>query len=98
MSSDVPALDSGYSGDKSITCSDFVVSVNNDMSIEYKRMYSASGTTEGLVGVSKSKIPMELEMAKCGSLPVSLRIVISASIRGLFQVPGALVCNGCYGM
>ena len=37
-------------------------------------------------------------MAKHGSLPVSLGIVISTSIRGLFLGPGVPVCNGGYGI
>ena len=35
--SDIPILDSGYYRDKSITWSDFVVSVDSDMAIEYQR-------------------------------------------------------------
>ena len=60
-SSDVPTLDSGSSGDKSVTWSDFVVSKDNDGSIEYKRMSAEGGTAEGSVGVCESKIPVELE-------------------------------------
>ena len=37
-------------------------------------------------------------MEKGGSLPVSLEIVISTSIRGLFLGPGVPVCNGGYGV
>ena len=62
--SDVPMLDSGSSGDKSVIWSDFVVSLDNDGSIEYERMSSEPGTAEGSVGVSKSKIPVELENGK----------------------------------
>ena len=47
-----------------MTPSDFVVSVHNDGSIEYERMASESGTTEGSFGVSKSKIPVRLENGK----------------------------------
>ena len=54
-------LDSGSYDNKSVTWSDFVVSVDNDGSIEYERMSLQCGTAEGLVGVSKSKIPVELE-------------------------------------
>ena len=64
QSSNVPALDSGSSGDKSMTWSEFVDSVDNDRSIEYKRMSSEAGTAEGSVGVSESKIPVELENRK----------------------------------
>ena len=60
-SSDVSMLDSGTSINNSVTWSDSVVSMDNDGSIEYERMSSEGGTTEGLVGVSKSKIPVELE-------------------------------------
>ena len=63
-SSDVPTLDSGSSRDKSVTWSNFVVSVDNNGSIEYERMSSEGGTTEGSVGVSESKIPVELENGK----------------------------------
>ena len=62
--SDVPMLDSGSSGDKSVIWSDFVVSLDNDGSIEYERMSSEPGTAEGSVGVSKSKILVELEHGK----------------------------------
>ena len=63
-SSNVPTLDSGSSIDKSVTWSDFVVSVDNDGSIAYERMSSEGGTAEGSVGVSKSKILVELEHGK----------------------------------
>ena len=63
-SSNVPMLDSGSSGDKSVTWSDSVVSMANDRSIDYERMSSQGGTAEGLVGVSESKIPLELENGK----------------------------------
>ena len=64
MSSDVPTLDSGSSGDTSMTWSDFVVCVDKDGSIEYERMSSEGGTAEGSVGVSKSNILVELENGK----------------------------------
>ena len=38
--------------------------MDNDGSIEYERMTSEAGTAEGLVGVSESKIPVELESGK----------------------------------
>ena len=63
-SSDVPTLDSESFDYKSVTWSDFVVSVDNNESIEYKRMSSEAGTAEGSVGVSESKIPVELENRK----------------------------------
>ena len=63
-SSDVPTLDSESSSSKSVTWSDFVVSVDNDVSIEYERMSSEGGTAEGSVGVSESKILVELENGK----------------------------------
>ena len=51
-SSTVSMLNSGSFADKSVTWPDFVVSVDNDGSIEYERMSSIGGTTEGSVGVS----------------------------------------------
>ena len=33
-------------------------------------------------------------IGKCSSLLVSLEIVISTSIRGIFLVPGVAICNG----
>ena len=63
-SSDVSTLDSGSPGDKSVTWSNFVVTMDNDESIEYERMSSEAGTAESLVGVSESKIPVELENGK----------------------------------
>ena len=64
--SDIPILDSGYCRDKSITWSDFVVSVDSDRAIEYQRWSSEVGATTDLVGVFNSKIPMELENGKAG--------------------------------
>ena len=63
-SSYVPTLDSESSDNKSITWSDFVVSGNKDGSIKYERISSKGSTAEGLVGVSESKIPVELEYVK----------------------------------
>ena len=63
-SSNVLTLDSRSSGYKSVTWSDFVVSVDNDGYIEYERISSDGGTAEGLVGVSESMIPVELENGK----------------------------------
>ena len=60
----VPTLDSATSDDKSVTWSDFVVSVDSERSIEYERMYVKSGTAKSLVGVSESKIPVELANEK----------------------------------
>ena len=57
-------MDSGSSSDKRMTWSDFVVSVNNDRSIEYEKMSSEVGTAEGLVGVFESKILVKLENVK----------------------------------
>ena len=62
--SDVPILDSGSSGNKRVIWSDFVVSVHNDRTIEHERMSSKAGTVEGSVGISKSKIRVELENGK----------------------------------
>ena len=59
--SDVRTLDSGSCGDKSVTWCDFVVTVDSDGSIVYERMSSKVGTATGLVGISKSKIPVGLE-------------------------------------
>ena len=63
-SSNVPMLDCGSSGNRSVTWSDFVISVHNDGSIEYERMFSTGGTAEGSVGVSEFTIPGELENGK----------------------------------
>ena len=41
-----------------------MVNVDNDVAIEYERMSSQGGTAEGLVGVSRWKIPVELENGK----------------------------------
>ena len=62
--SDVHMLDSGSSGNKSVTWSDIVVCVHKDGSIEYERMSLEGGTAEGSIGVSKSKIPVGLENGK----------------------------------
>ena len=51
VSSDVATLDSASAGDKSVTRSDFAVSMNNDGSIEYDRISSEAGTAEGSSGV-----------------------------------------------
>ena len=64
QSSAVPMLDSQCSGNKSMTCSNFVVRVDNDGSIEYERVSSEGGTAVGLVDVSESKISVELENGK----------------------------------
>ena len=64
MASNLTTLDFGFSDSKSMIWSDFVVCVDNDGLIEYERMSSEGGTAEGLVGVSKSKISMELENGK----------------------------------
>ena len=63
-SSSFPTLDSGSSNDKSITWSDFVVSMNNDIAIGYARISIEGGTASSLVGVSESKLPVELESGK----------------------------------
>ena len=52
QSSNISTLDSGSSGDKSLTWFDFVVCVDNDGSVEHERMPSGAGTAEGSVGVS----------------------------------------------
>ena len=44
-----------------MTWADFVVTVVHCESIDYKRMFLQDGTAEGLVDVSKSKIPVQLE-------------------------------------
>ena len=63
-SSNFSTLEYGPSSDKSLTCSDLVVSVDNDGSIEYARISSKAGTFEGSVDVSESKITVELENGK----------------------------------
>ena len=63
-SPDGPTLDSRSSVDKSLSWFDFVVSMDNDGSIECKRISSDGGTAEGLLGVVESKIPVELENGK----------------------------------
>ena len=50
-SSDVPTLDSASVGHKSVTWSDFMITMDNDGSIHYERMPSKCGTANGLVGV-----------------------------------------------
>ena len=62
--SDVLTLDSGSSGNKSITWSACVVSVDNNRAIKYERMTLEGSTTEGSLGVSDSKIPVKLENGK----------------------------------
>ena len=62
--SDVLTLDSESCSDKSVTWSNFVVSVDNNRSIEYQRISSEDSTAEGSAGICKSKIPMELENRK----------------------------------
>ena len=62
--SDVRTLDSGSCGDKSMTWSYFVVSMDYDGLIEYMRMSLEDGTAEGSVGVSAFKILVELENGK----------------------------------
>ena len=57
-------LDSGFSSNTSVPWSNFVVSMHNDSLIQYESMSSKDGTAEGLVGLSESKIPMELENGK----------------------------------
>ena len=57
----VPTLPSVSSSDRNVTLSDFVLSVDNDSSIEYDSMFLEGGTTEGSVVVCESKIPAELE-------------------------------------
>ena len=57
-------LDSGSSGDKRVTSSDFVVSVDNYGSITYERISLEGGTAEGSVGVCESKIPVVLDNGK----------------------------------
>ena len=57
-------LNIGSSNNNSVTWSDFIVNVYSDGSIAYGRMSSEGGTEEGLVGVSKSKILVELKNGK----------------------------------
>ena len=63
-SSDILTLDSGSSSNKSVICFDLVVSVDSDGLIEYSRMSSEVHTTDDSVGVSESKILVELENRK----------------------------------
>ena len=63
-SSYVLMLDFGSSSDKHVTWSDFIVSVDNDGTINYRRMSLEGGTAEGSVGVSEFKILVELENRK----------------------------------
>ena len=49
---------------KHVTWSGFMVSMDNNWSIEYERMSSEYSTAEGSVGVSKSKILVKLENGK----------------------------------
>ena len=65
-SSDIPGLDSGSSSNKIVTWSEFVVSIDSACIIKYDGMSSEGGTAEGLVSVSKSKMPVELENGKVG--------------------------------
>ena len=64
VSFDVFMLDSESSNYKRLTWFNFVFSTKNYRYIEYKRMALEGGTAEGLVGISKSKIPVQLENGK----------------------------------
>ena len=63
-SSNIPMLDSGFFGNKSVTWFDFVGGMDKDGSLEYYRMSAESGTAEGSVSVSDSKILVYLENGK----------------------------------
>ena len=60
----IPILDSRSSNNKCVTWSDFVVSINSAGSLESDMMSSGDGTAEGLVGICKSIIPVELDNGK----------------------------------
>ena len=62
--SNVPTLDSESPSDKSMTWPDVVVCMDRDGLIEYERMSSECNMAQGLVAVSESNIPMELENGK----------------------------------
>ena len=97
-SSNIPTLDSRFSGDKSMICSNFVGSVDNYASIEYETMSSEGGIAKGQVGVSDSKIPVELESGKVwqsSSKPGNCDFYFN---QRAFLGPGVLVWNGSYGM
>ena len=55
---------SGSSSDKTMTWYDFVVTMDNDGSIEYKRISSESDNAEGSVGIFETKIILEFENEK----------------------------------
>ena len=57
----VPKVDLGSSCNKSVTWLDFVVSVDNNGSIKYQWMSLKGGTTQGVVGVTKSENLVELQ-------------------------------------
>ena len=63
-SANVLTQDSGSSRDKCVTWSHYLVSMDSDRSIEYKRMTSEGSTAERSVGVSESQILVELENRK----------------------------------
>ena len=63
-SSDVYTLDSGFSITNSVTWFNIVLSMDSNGSIKSERMSSEGGPAEGSIGVSKSKIPIELENGK----------------------------------
>ena len=63
-SSNVLTLDAVSSDNTSMTWSKFVVSVEQDGSIEYDRISSEGGTAKDSVGVSEFEISVELENRK----------------------------------
>ena len=60
-SSNVRTLDSGSFGHKGVVWSNFVISMYDNGIIEFERISSEVGTPEGSIGVSESKIQMQLE-------------------------------------
>ena len=59
LSSDLTMLHTESSKVQSVTLSDIVITMDHNESIEYEVISSAGGTSEGSVGISKSKIPVE---------------------------------------
>ena len=96
VSSDVLTLDSGSSDNKSETWSDFVICVDNNGSIEDERMSSEGALLKVGLVFPNLRFQWSWKIGKHDSLPVSLGIMISASIRGLFLGPGVPVCDGGY--
>ena len=68
----IPTLNSVSFRDKSTTWFDLVVSIDNNESVKYERMSSEGSTADGSVGVSKSKILLELENEKAWQPSIEL--------------------------